>query len=293
MTNCLKNHDSSDRLLIVLLSTHPQREPPLSLINAIILGIIQGLTEFLPVSSSGHLVIAEHLLPGWHQPGIVFEILLHLATLLAVIIFFRHDLAALIKSLYTSGEQATKHRHVILMLLLATIPTGIIGLTGKKIFITLFNRLDVVGGMLLLTALILWLAERKTPEKLTKNSAGASDAILIGITQGLAIIPGISRSGSTIGVGMLLGIEPRAAARFSFLLSIPAISGAALLNLKEISAIPSNQLLACLCGSLAALITGLMALKFLLMIIEERRLKIFALYCLIVGSITLLTAFAG
>ncbi len=265
----------------------------MSLINAIVLGIVQGLTEFLPVSSSGHLVIAEHLLPGWHQPGIVFEILLHLATLLAVIIFFRNDLAALIKSLYTSGEQAAKHRRVILMLLIATIPTGIIGLTGKKFFVTLFDRLDVVGGMLLITALILWLAERQAPEKLTKKSTTILDAITIGITQGLAILPGISRSGSTIGAAMLLGVEPRTAARFSFLLSIPAICGAALLNLKEISTIPSDQVIACLCGALAALFSGLMALKLLLMIIEERRLKIFALYCLIVGSATLIWAFAG
>ena len=265
----------------------------MSLINAIILGIVQGLTEFLPVSSSGHLVIAEHLLPGWHQPGIVFEIILHLATLMAVIIFFRHDLAALIKSLYTSGTQAKKHRRVILMLLLATIPTGIIGLAGKKFFISLFDRLDVVGGMLLITALLLWLAERKAPEKLTKKSTKTFDAIIIGITQGLAILPGISRSGSTIAVGMLLGIDPGTAARFSFLLSIPAISGAALLNIKEISAIPSDQIITCLCGALAALLTGIMALKFLLMIIEERRLKIFSIYCLIVGSATLLMALAG
>ncbi|MEA3334032.1 MAG: undecaprenyl-diphosphate phosphatase [Pseudomonadota bacterium] len=265
----------------------------MSLINAIILGIVQGLTEFLPVSSSGHLVIAEHLLPGWHQPGIVFEILLHLATLLAVIIFFRHDLALLIKSLYTSGVEAAKQRRFILMLFLATIPTGIIGLTGKKFFVTLFNRLDVVGVMLLITALLLWLAENKKPEKLTKKSTRIADAITVGITQGLAIIPGISRSGSTIAVGMLLGIEPRVAARFSFILSIPAISGAALLNFNEISAIPASQIPICLSGALAALITGLMALKFLIMIIEERRLKIFALYCSVVGSATLLLTLVG
>ena len=265
----------------------------MSLINAIVLGIVQGLTEFLPVSSSGHLVIAEHLLPGWHQPGIVFEILLHLATLLAVVIFFRHDLVLLVKSIYTSGPKASKQRRFLLMLLLATIPTGIIGLTGKKFFVTLFNRLDVVGGMLLITALLLWLAERQAPEKLTKNSTRVVDAILIGITQGLAIIPGISRSGSTIAVGMLLGIEPRAAARFSFILSIPAICGAALLNISEISASPSNQILTCLCGALAALVTGLMALKFLLMIIEERRLKIFSLYCSVVGCATLLLTLTG
>jgi len=264
----------------------------LSVINAIILGIIQGLTEFLPVSSSGHLVIAEHLLPGWQQTGIVFEVLLHLATLLAVIIFFRRDLFLLFKSLYTKSAEASQQRHLLLLLILATIPTGIIGLAGKKIFISLFDRLDVVGVMLLVTALFLWLAE--IPREFKKEGWGRiSDAVLIGITQGLAIIPGISRSGSTISVAMMLGVEPEKAARFSFLLSIPAISGAALLNLKEISDIPTEQIPASLCGALAALLTGLLALKLLLMIIRERRLRIFSIYCVIVGSAALLLSFTG
>ncbi|MBN2809980.1 MAG: undecaprenyl-diphosphatase UppP [Deltaproteobacteria bacterium] len=265
----------------------------MSLINAILLGVVQGLTEFLPVSSSGHLVIAEHLLPGWQETGIIFEIILHLATLLAVVIFFRRDLAVLLRSLYTSGAEAAEQRKVILMLLLGTIPTGIIGIIGKKFFVTLFSRLDIVGAMLLITGMLLWLAESRIPARPAKKSTTAGDAIIIGITQGLAILPGISRSGSTIAAGMLLGIEPRVAARFSFLLSIPAICGATILNLKEINAIPAEQITGYLCGALAALVTGLMALKFLLMIIEERRLKIFAVYCLIVGSSTLLLALAG
>jgi undecaprenyl-diphosphatase len=262
----------------------------LSLINAIILGIIQGLTEFLPVSSSGHLVIVEHLLPGWHQPGIVFEVLLHLATLLAVIIFFRRDLLRLVQALLGSGPEDRRQRRFLLMLILATIPTGIIGLAGKKIFISLFDRLDVVGAMLLITALLLWLAERRRPELMQEQEISAGKAVLIGIVQGLAILPGISRSGSTIACGMLTGIEPKTAARFSFILSIPAISGAALLNLKEIQAIPPSQFLACACGALAALVTGLLALKLLLMIIEERRLRLFAVYCAGVGAVTLLLA---
>ncbi len=262
----------------------------MSIINAIILGIIQGLTEFLPVSSSGHLVIAEHLLPGWHQPGIVFEVLLHLATLLAVIIFFRRDLFKLLQSLFCSGPENRRQRRFLAMLILATIPTGIIGLAGKKIFISLFDRLDVVGAMLLITALLLWLAESRDPEHMREQELSPGKAILVGIVQGLAILPGISRSGSTISCAMLAGIEPKTAARFSFILSIPAIAGAALLNLKEIQAIPPSQFSACLCGALAALVTGLLALKLLLMIIEERRLRIFAVYCAVVGAATLVLA---
>ncbi len=264
----------------------------MSVFNAVILGIIQGLTEFLPVSSSGHLVIAEHLMPGWQQTGIVFEVLLHLATLLAVIIFFRQDLLQLIKSIYTKGTEARRQRYLLLMIILATIPTGIIGLAGKKIFVGLFERLDVVGGMLLVTALLLWLAEIPRAQK-GDRSGNIKDAILIGITQGLAIIPGISRSGSTISVAMLLGIEPEKAARFSFLISIPAISGAALLNFKEITNLPADQIPASLCGAIAALVTGLMALKLLLMIIKKRRLRLFSVYCAIVGCGALLLAFAG
>jgi len=264
----------------------------MSIVNAVILGVIQGLTEFLPVSSSGHLVIAEHLLPGWQQTGIVFEVLLHLATLLAVIIFFRQDLLLLIKSLYTKSSEARRQRYLLLMIILATIPTGIIGLAGKKIFIGLFDRLDVVGGMLLVTALLLWLAETPRAKKGERNGT-LIDAVIVGITQGLAIVPGISRSGSTISVAMLLGIEPEKAARFSFLISIPAISGAALLNFKEISNLPADQIPASLCGAIAALVTGLMALKFLLMIIKKRRLRFFSIYCIIAGCGALLLAFTG
>jgi undecaprenyl-diphosphatase len=264
----------------------------LSIINAIILGIIQGLTEFLPVSSSGHLVIAEHLLPGWQQTGIVFEILLHLATLLAVLIFFRKDLILLIQSLYTKSTEAARQRHLLIMIILATIPTGVIGLAGKKIFIGLFERLDIVGGMLLVTALLLWLAESPRMRK-GARSGSVIDAVLIGVTQGLAIIPGISRSGSTISVAMMLGIEPEKAARFSFLISIPAISGAALLSFKDLSNIPADQIPASLCGAMAAFVTGLLALKLLLMIIKKRRLRVFSVYCTVVGCGALLLALTG
>jgi undecaprenyl-diphosphatase len=144
--------------------------------------------------------------------------------------------------------------------------------------------------MLLITALLRWLAESRPPEAMRDEEISPGKAVLVGIVQGLAILPGISRSGSTIACGMLAGIEPKTAARFSFILSIPAISGAALLNLKEIQAIPASQFMACASGALAALVTGLLALKLLLMIIEERRLRLFAVYCAVVGAATLLMA---
>ncbi len=257
--------------------------------NSIILGIVQGLTEFLPVSSSGHLVLAEHLLPGWRPAGgITFEILLHMATLLAVTIFFRRDLGLLIAALWRREAADKLRRRFMLMLILATIPTGIIGLLGKRFFITLFERPDVVGLMLLVTALLLWRAESRPAEELRRTEITPGRALVIGIAQGIAIIPGISRSGATIAAAMLGGIEPETAARFSFLLSLPAISGAALLSLKDFQSLPADTMPACLAGAGAALVTGLLALKLLLIILKQRRLQLFALYCALVGGLTLL-----
>lgn len=255
--------------------------------NAIILGLIQGLTEFLPVSSSGHLVITEHLLDQWRQPGVTFEVILHIATLLAVIIFFRHDLKKLICGLGKSGNEGIRQRHLLGLLIAGSVPTGIIGVMGKKFFVEAFNRLDLVGAMLLITAVLLFLANRRAPRESDATSPGYAVALLIGLVQGLAILPGISRSGSTIAVGMLAGLKGESAARFSFLLSLPAISGAALLNCREIAAIAPAEIPVYALGFVTALLTGLASLKMLLMIIEQRRLGVFACYCVIVGSLTL------
>ena len=247
--------------------------------------------EFLPVSSSGHLVIAEHLLQNWRGPGITFEVVLHLATLLAVVIFFRRDLVRLLRAIFPADNNK-EQRHLLAMLILGTIPTGIIGICGKKFFTQAFSRLDLVGLMLLVTAFLLWFAERKQKNRASGHDINGLFAVIIGLVQGLAILPGISRSGSTIAVGILLGLTGRDAARFSFLLSIPAICGAALLNLKEISSINANDIPLYACGFMAALLTGLASLKLLMMIIEQKRLQFFACYCFVLGAgILLLTSF--
>ncbi len=262
----------------------------MSLSKAIFLGIIQGLTEFLPVSSSGHLVIAQHLLPGFRQPGVAFDVTLHLATLLAVVVFFRREIRQLVSGLFSpaSTPAGRRQRHLLFLLVVGTIPTGVIGVAGKKIFVSLFENITLVGVMLLVTALLLLLADRVRRQGKTIYQANGLTAAVIGIVQGLAIIPGISRSGSTIAAGLLLGLDGQDAARFSFLLSIPAILGAVVLSFPDMARVGSGELPAYLAGGLAALVTGLASLKMLLLIINKHQLKMFAWYCLAVGSLVLL-----
>ena len=281
------------------ISDKPKNPPflkahPMFLLEAALLGLVQGVTEFLPVSSSGHLVIFEHLLNHWHEPGITFEIVLHLATLLAVVIFFYQDLKSMALGIFRSGSEGSEQRNLLGLLLLGTIPTGIIGVVGKKFFTAAFNRLDLVGYMLLVTALLLFLAEsRKKPETASAYRPRPAAAMIIGIVQGLAILPGFPARVQPSATGIMLGMEGRSAARFSFLLSIPAICGASLLNLREITAISPADIPGYSCGFFVALATGLASLKLLLMIVEKRRLKFFALYCLAAGALTLALAWSN
>ncbi|PLY07419.1 MAG: UDP-diphosphatase, partial [Desulfuromonas sp.] len=182
--------------------------------SACLLGLVQGLTEFLPVSSSGHLAIAQHFLPGFQQPGLLFDVLLHAATTLAVIIYFRRDVWKLLSCYLRPAAEAREDRHVLHMIILGSIPTAIIGLTGKDFFEGLFENLTLIGSMLLVTAALLILAEKIRRDGRGLGELKGSDAILVGIVQGMAILPGISRSGSTIACLLLRGIDGEAAARF-------------------------------------------------------------------------------
>ena len=202
---------------------------------AALLGLIQGLTEFLPVSSSGHLVLTGHLI-GLPSTGLVFELLLHLATLVAVIFYYRSDVLALIKAIPRalkapiSGYQTDADVRLGLLVIAATIPTGVIGLLFKDAFEGLAAHPQAVGSALLVTAALLTATHWIRPQARELN---LSMALAIGFVQGLAITPGISRSGATIALALLLGLATIHAARFSFLISIPAIAGAAILKLKD------------------------------------------------------------
>lgn len=253
-----------------------------------LLGLLQGLTEFLPVSSSGHLVLAERLL-GLDPPGVVLEAVLHLATLCAVLIYFRRDLARLIIQGITPAGAA--ERRYLGLLILGTLPIVIVGLivglSVRREIEQAFSSVPLIGGMLVLTGVILWAAAH-LQSKARRAQVGMRDAIYMGLAQAAALLPGISRAGATIGAGIASGLVPKAAARFSFLLSIPAIFGAAVLALAETKApIPAGEAWGLVVGGSCALISGLLAIHLLLKLLFRGRLDIFAFYCLTVGMASL------
>jgi undecaprenyl-diphosphatase len=257
----------------------------MTLIEAILLGVLQGVTEFLPVSSSGHLVLAEHLLPGFHQPGILFEILLHLGTMLAVIIYFWQDLKALASSLWRRGQRAKVDRRILILVGIGSVPTAIIGHQFLRVFKKAFNEPVLVCLMLFVTGILLALAERYRSGNRRQTQLNWADALIAGTIQGLAIMPGISRSGSTIAALLFRGVEGETAARFSFLLALPAISGAAMLSFQDLKAIRIDQLPVYLAGSGVSLVVGLLCIHLLMGVVRKRRLALFAIYCWLAGSL--------
>jgi undecaprenyl-diphosphatase len=255
----------------------------MNMLHACLLGLVQGLTEFLPVSSSGHLAIAQHFLPNFEQPGLLFDVLLHMGTTLAVVLYFRKDILRLACCYLRKGEDVKEDRHIFNMLILGSIPTAIIGFSGKDFFEGLFENLLVIGCMLLVTGALLVLAEKIRRDGRKLSQLNKSDALLVGIVQGCAIIPGISRSGSTIACLLLRGIDGEAAARFSFLLSLPAIGGAMLLSLKDLQGVATAELPVYGVGALVAFVSGLFAIRWLMNVVRNRRLFGFAIYCFLIG----------
>lgn len=248
--------------------------------EAIISGIVQGLTEFLPVSSSGHLVILHHYF-GYKEPQILFDIFLHIGTLFAVLIYFRHDIIKIV----------TKERRLLGLVLIGSIPTAIIGFLFKDIYETLFADMKVVGLMLIVTAGFLflgqWALKSQSKEKVNNGPLGWLKAVVIGLVQGISIIPGISRSGSTIAAGLLLRLDRKEAVRFSFLLAIPAITGALLFKLADAGrAVVITPLM--LAGVISAFLVGLAAIYILIKAVYAGRLKFFGIYCLLVGGAVLI-----
>lgn len=246
--------------------------------DALLLGLIQGLTEFLPVSSSGHLVIAQDLI-GFQGPGIAFDILLHAATLGAVVLYFWRDIVALLASLWPGGDAA--RRRVVGLILLATLPTGVIGLTIDHYLSGLFESPRFAAAMLLVTGLVLLVAERTRVGEGTLEQVSAVQAVVVGTAQGIAILPGISRSGATIATGLMLGMDAQAAARFSFLMSIPAILAAVALHARDLAdnAAAGNGLLPMAAGAGIAFVSGLGAIHLLLKLLARRKLWPFSVYC--------------
>jgi len=260
-------------------------------VHSILLGLLQGLTEFLPVSSSGHLAIAQHYLSGFEQPGLLFDVLLHLATMGAVLIYFRRDIWLLISSLWRRDDEARSYRRLLVLIVVASIPTAIIGLSFKDFFEGLFENIPLVAAMLLVTGSLLWVAEKVSHTNRSLHELTWSDALIAGTVQGFAIIPGISRSGSTIATLLLRQIDGQSAARFSFLMALPAIFGATLLSLGDLESVQTTQLGVYGAGMAVAFISGLAAIHFLLALLRQKRLIFFALYCWGLGALFLGVSF--
>lgn len=304
----------------------------MSLLETIFMGIVQGLTEFLPVSSSGHLALFKIMFGIETETGMLFDVLLHFGTLVAICTVFYKDVAKLIteglyilknslinvaiffhnsfiqiknhlkkdKLLKEELDLGTYHpvanssyRKFVLLVIVSTIPTGIIGIIGKDMVEMASKILIVPGICLIITAILLFVADiTKGGEKLPKDIT-YSNAFIIGIVQGVATLPGISRSGSTITACLLSGFNRSFAVKYSFIMSIPAILGAMVLELKDLSvvALSAGEIVSYIVGMVIAGVVGYVCIKMMLAVVRNKKFKFFAVYCLIIGLISIIGHF--
>ena len=253
--------------------------------QAFVLGIVQGVTEWLPVSSTGHLVIMQDLLGISPDENLVFDLVVHLGTLAAVCVFFRKELGRIMIAVFTRrsevGPQEAALRLLAALIIIGTIPAGVVGVLFSDQIESIFD-LRLVGVALLGNACFLFAVERLGAEG-TRKSARLVDAIVIGLFQAIAIIPGISRSGSTIGGGMLRGLERETAAVFAFLLSVPTLVGAFAVGAVTLENTEAT-LATLVVGFVVSLAVGLASIEYLLKAVRSKRLWVFAVYCAIVGA---------
>lgn len=280
-----------------------REEEGLSLFEGVILGIIQGLTEFLPVSSSGHLAIAQHVFGIEGERVLLFAVLLHLGTLISLIAVYYKilwtliiELFATIKDLLTGKGLQLKNnesRKLGVMIVLASIPTALIGMFFAETFEGLYNSITAIGISLIITGSFLWIIEKMNQKGKDIREMKARDAFLVGLCQGIAIIPGISRSGATIVGSLFSGLRRKTAVDFAFLISVPAILGAALLEVPAAMAegLPADIAIPVITGLLVAAISGYIAIKSMIKIVSNKKLHIFSYYTWTVGGLTLAYVF--
>ncbi|MDO9536352.1 MAG: undecaprenyl-diphosphate phosphatase [Bacillota bacterium] len=255
----------------------------MSLLEVVLLGLLQGLTEFLPVSSSGHLVIAQHFL-GIKQAGVTFEVMVHFGTLLSIMWVFKKDLSALARGFLYDAEQ----KRLFIFLIVGTIPTALMGLLLSSFFLKIFESPFLVGIMLLVSGLIVFTISRIHIEKKDIKNMTAWDAVTIGIFQGIAIIPGITRSGSTILGALWKGLNRETAVRYSFLLALPAIAGATFLEFWDWVQLggSSEFMTVNFLAAIIAFISGVFAIKVFIKLLERGKFYYLAYYCWFVGTLT-------
>lgn len=252
----------------------------MTLFESLFLGIVQGLTEFIPVSSSGHFVLVSSVF-NLAKPSLDFNVTLHFGTVLALLAYFRFEITKLL-SLRNKGS-----RHLLALIILATLPAALIGYFFNQFFEETFSQPRPAALFLIVTAFLLWLAERLYRPQQALATLKWFDALIIGLFQAFAILPGVSRSGATISAGLFRKLEREEATRFTFLMSIPIIFGAFAFEAKEVLFFATNWLQT-LIGVLSAFFSGYIAISFLLKYVKKRSLKPFAFYCLAVGVIFLL-----
>ena len=263
----------------------------MTLLQSLILGILQGLAEFLPISSSAHLTLAPWIF-GWQDPGLAFDVALHGGTLVALAWYFRRDwielTGAAFEILKTRRVQSPVQQRVIL-LIIATIPGAIAGKLLNDYAEQTFRAPELIASMLIVMGALLWAADKWAPQQRDLDKVTVRDAIVIGLSQMFALIPGVSRSGSTMTAGRALGLERDAAARFSFLMSMPIIAAAVIVKLPQ--AVHSQPaLMPIVVGIVAAAISGWLAISVLLRYIAKHSFGIFALYRLALGIFVLVLA---
>ena len=274
----------------------------MDIIQGIIIGIVQGLTEFLPVSSSAHLVFIQKLLGV--ESSLAFDTFLHLGTLIAVLWFFRWDIYNMLKSWWYSiqdilhgrfreGFYEDPYKRLAWYVILATIPVGIVGVLFEDSVDALFSgAIYVPAFFLFVTGTILYLSQRMTSGDINFNNITKKEALFMGLGQACAILPGLSRSGTTIAAGLTIGLNKEFAAKFSFILSIPAILGAFILQAKDIGSAMDANFLPIFLGFIAAIVAGYLAIKWMLDLIQNKSLDIFSYYCWLMGIIVFMGSIA-
>ena len=274
----------------------------MDIIQGIRIGIVQGLTEILPVSSSAHLVFIQNILGV--ESSLAFDTFLHLGTLIAVLWFFRYDIYKMLKSWWLSigdilqrrfkeGFREDPYKRLAWYVILATIPVGIVGVLFEDSIDALFaGALYVPAFFLFVTGTILYLSQRMTSGEINYDTITKKEALFMGLGQACAILPGLSRSGTTIAAGLTIGLDKEFAAKFSFILSIPAIMGAFVLQLKDIGTAMDANFLPVFLGFVASIVAGYLAIKWMLDLIQNKSLVIFSYYCWAVAIIVFVGSIA-
>ena len=281
----------------------------MTILQAIFLGIIQGLTEFLPVSSSGHLAIAQNIFEIDTGGSRLFDIMLHVGTLAAVFVAYRKDIVRMIREAICicidigantkiwisnrKNDEALRYKRIIhnnyrkfvVLILVSTIPTGVIGYAAKNLVEAASATLIVPGVCLLLTGVLLVVADFTEDGKKIPRDVSYTNGFFIGIAQGISTLPGLSRSGTTITACLVSGFDKRFAVKYSFLMAVPAVLGASVLEIKDAVAeeITGNLVLCCVIGAVVAGLVGYVCIKVMLSIVRKKKFKGFAIYCLVLG----------